>query len=223
MTNKKESIKYFVMAAIILVCLYSNKIADLLIPVFDDIYYGNLVNIFLAIVSAAIWGIEVAVILFACKKFNIDIFNKKEEKKELSIWQIIVLFVLTVVPMLIISACIGWKVKIVHDLGEKVTLMVLGSNVCQLLSFAVRMILMIMIIACVQRGFEIIVNKDFSKFIPYGGIFAIITFGIIDFFVLAVPLRAFYLVMSLLYGVIYMLADKKFSTTWILCYLIYLL
>ena len=59
--------------------------------------------------------------------------------------------------------------------------------------------------------------------IPYGAIFALLTFGLIDFFVLTMDLRLFYLVMSFLYGIIYLVADKKFMTTWALCYLIYLL
>lgn len=218
----KNCIKYFALASIVLLCLYSNGLADLFIPIFDNIYYGNLVDMFVAIVSAIIWGLEIGLIVFACKKLNIQIFTPKDKKgKEMQTWQVILLFVLTILPMLIISACINWKVKIVYALGVKVTTVGLACNVCEILAYAVRMVLMIMFIASVQKGFECIFKTKYI--IPYGAILAFLTFGLIDFFVLAMDLRAFYLIASLLYGIIYLVADKRFRTTWILSYLIYLL
>lgn len=220
--KEKKCIKYFVLAGIILLCLYSNMFAKVFNSFFDDIYYGNLTKMFEAVVSAVIWGIEVGVIVFACKKVDIQIFTpKQDKKKELKTWQVVVLFVLTILPMIIISATLNWKVKIVYALGQRVTVMTLLCNVTEILAYAVRMILMIMFIVCIQKGFEMIFKTKYI--IPYGAILAFLTFGLIDFFVLAVDLRAFYLVMSLWYGIIYILADRKFLPTWIMCYLIYLL
>lgn len=220
-TKNKQCIKYFILAAVLLLCLYSSKLADLFIPIFDNIYYGNLIKLFVSITSAAIWGIEIAIILFVYKRFDIQIFTKKEGKKELSLSRVIILFVLTILPMLIISACINWQVKIVYALGVKVTTVGLVCNVAEILAYAVRMILMLMFIVCIQKGFEQIFKTKYI--IPYGAIFALITFGVMDFFILNMDLRVFYLVVSFLYGIIYLVADRKFSTSWILCYLIYLL
>lgn len=218
----KKSIKYFILAGIILLCMYSNVMADLFIPIFDDIYYGNLVKMFVAVTSAIIWGIEVGIIVFACKKLGIELFTSKEQKhKEMYNWQVILLFILAILPMLIISACINWKVKIVYALGVKVTTVGLACNVCEILAYAVRMVLMIMFIASVQKGFEMIFKTKYI--IPYGAILAFLTFGLIDFFVLGIDLRAFYLVVSLLYGIIYLVSGKRFAVTYVLCYLIYLL
>ena len=221
LNKNKQCIKYFVLAVIILGCLYSSKIADLFIPLFDNIYYGNLVSMFIAIASAIVWGVEIAIILFVCKKIGIEIFTKQQGKKELPLIRVIILFVLTILPMIVISACIGWKVKIVYALGVKVTTVGLVCNVCEILAYAVRLVLMLMFIVCIQKGCEMLIKSKFV--IPYGAILALITFGLIDFFALGMDLRAFYLVASFLYGVIYLLADRKFSTTWILSYLIYLL
>lgn len=218
----KGCIKYFVLACVVLLCLYTSAFAKVFNPIFDDIYYGNLTKMFEAVVSAVIWGVEVGLIAFCCKKFNINIFTDKEKKgKELRTWRVILLFVLTLIPMIAISATLNWKVKIVHALGERVTVMTLLCNVAEILAYAVRMILMVMFIASVQKGFETIFKTKYI--IPYGAILAFLTFGLIDFFVLAVDLRVFYLMVSLLYGIIYLVADKRFSTTWVLCYLIYLL
>ena len=57
----KRCIKYFALAGVILLCLYSNVIAKLFNPIFDDIYYGNLVKMFEAIVSAIISQTEEAI------------------------------------------------------------------------------------------------------------------------------------------------------------------
>ena len=222
MVKDKKCIKYFALAGVILVCLYSNVIARLFNPIFDDIYYGNLVKMFEAIVSAIIWGVEGGLIVFMCKKFDINIFTSKDTRsKEMSTWRVILLFVLTIVPMLAISAYLNWKVKIVYALGIRVTTVGLVCNVCEILAYAVRMILMIMFIACIQKGFEMIFKTKYI--IPYGAVLAFLTFGLIDFFVLAMDLRVFYLVVSLLYGVIYVLAEQRFLPTWVMCYLIYLL
>ena len=218
----KTCIKYFCLACVILLCLYSNVLAQIFVPIFDNIYYGNLVNMFVGLTSALIWGVEAIIIVFACKKLDIKIFTPKEQKgKELQTWQVIILFVLTILPMFIISAYLNFKLKIVYALGVRVTTMTLIGNVAELIAYAARMVLMVMFIASIQKGFEIIFKTKYI--IPYGAIFAFLTFGLIDFFVLGMDLRAFYLIVSLLYGVIYLVANKKFAVTWILCYLIYLL
>ena len=133
----------------------------------------------------------------------------------------ILLFILTILPMLIVSACISWKLKIVYQLGVKVTSVGLACNAVEILSFAVRMVLMIMFVVAIQKGFEKIFQTKFV--VPYGAILALITFGVVDFFVLALDLRAFYLVISALYGVIYLVAERKFGITYLLSYLVFLL
>ncbi len=221
LVKNKQSLYYFCYAAVILVCLYSNELSKFTIPLFDNIYYGNLVNLFVAVVNAAIWGLEILGLVLVAKKIKLKLFTEQENKGELKLWKVITLFALAVIPMIIISACIGWKVKIVHALGERVTITGLLCNVCEMLAYAVRMVLMIMFIACIQKGFEGIFSSKYV--IPYGAIFAVLTFGLIDFFFFPVPFRVFYLVVSLLYGIIYVVADKKFALSWLICYLIYLL
>lgn len=216
----KNCIKYFIMAGVILACLYSSAISKLFTPLFDNVYYGNLVRLFRAITNAIIWGIEMAVIIVVCKKLGIKLFAEKSQH-ESPLWKVIVLFAMAVIPMFVISACVGWKVKIVYSLGLHITSVGLGCNVAELVAYIVRMGLMVMFISCVQTGFELLFKTKYI--IPWGAIFAFLTFGLIDFFVYAVDLRAFYLIMSFWYGIIYLFADRKVSLTWIICYLIYLL
>ena len=221
----RECIKYFIAALIILICIYSNKIADLFIPIFDNVYYGNLTDMFVAIASAIIWGLEILVIGLVARRFKVYLYkDPNADKSEMELWRVVVLFVITILPMIIVSACINWKVKIVYALGVRVTTVGLVCNAAAILSYAVRMILMVMFIRCVQEGLDKLFEyKNPNLAIPFGAIFALLTFGIIDFFVLGMDLRAFYLVASFVYGLIYLISRRKFGVTYILCYLIYLL
>lgn len=218
----RSCIKYFIISAIILICIYLNILADFFVPIFDNIYYGNLVRMFTAIISAIIWGLEVILITYICKRNHIICYTSTETKKQsLKLWRIVLLFALTILPMFIISAVLNFKLKIVHSLGVRVTIVGLLCNACEMLAYAVRMLLMIMFISCIQKGFEKIIKTKIT--IPYGAIFAILTFGLIDFFFFNTELAVFYLVVSFLYGIIYIVTQKKFALTWLLCYLIYLL
>lgn len=176
---------------------------------------------FTALVSAAIWGIEILLLVLISKKIKINFFTKQENKGELKLKKVIALFALVVIPIMVISASIGWKVKIVHDLGERVTILGMLCNVCEMVSYAVRMVLIIMFIACIQNGFEGLISTKYV--VPYGAIFAFLTFGLIDFIFFPAVFKVFYLVISFVYGIIYLVADKKFALSWLLCYLIYLL
>lgn len=216
----KTSIKYFIIAGIILLCLYSSAISKVFTPLFDNVYYGNLVRLFIAITNAIIWGVEMAIIIAVCKKIGVQLFAPKTDA-ERPLWKVIVLFAMAVVPMFVISACVGWKVKIVYSLGLHITSVGLACNVAEIVAYIVRMGLMVMFISCIQTGFELLFKCKYT--IPWGAIFAFLTFGLIDFFVFPVDLRAFYLVMSFWYGLVYLSADRKIALTWIVCYLIYLL
>ena len=220
--KNKECIKYFLMALVILGCMYTGGISKIFAPLYDRVYYGTITDMLLGYTSAIFYIIEIVILVKICKKIGVQVFAPKEEKgKELANWQVATLFALTIIPILIVSACINWEVKFVHDLGDNVTILGLWYNVGGMVSYGTRLMMMIMFIACIQRGFEFILKTNFI--IPYGAIFAIITFGLIDFFVFSTTFRVFYLIISFLYGIIYLIAQRKVSITWVLCYIIYLL
>ena len=55
----RASIKYYIIALICVFCVYSANISKLFIPIFDDIYYGNLVKMFVSLTNFLIWIIEI--------------------------------------------------------------------------------------------------------------------------------------------------------------------
>jgi len=223
----KTSIKYYILALVCVVCVYTCKISELFKPFFDNIYYGNLVKLFVAVSNLILWGIEFLIMFFVCKKLGIKIFTKEENKgKELPLWKLILLFVLAVVPMFVISIYLNFKVKIVYQLGIRVTSVGLACNACEILSWAMRMVFMVLFIHFVHLGFEI--NFKFksdilNRYFPVGAILSFLIFGLIDFFAFPVDLNWFYLVTTFWYGIIYLFSNRKFSTAYIISYLIWLL
>ena len=219
----KSSIKYYVLAVVVWLCIYSSAISNLFKPVYDNIYYGNLTKLFVSATNMIIWSIEFLAIIFVCKKLKISIFNTKEErKKEMPLWRLILLFALTLLPMIVISIYLNFQVKLVYSLGIRITSVNLACNAVEIVSYIMRMALMILFIRCIQTAFDI--NFKFNKIVfPWGAIFCFLVIGLIDFFAFPVDLNWFYLVCSFYYGVIYLLADKKYLNSVILCYLIWLL
>ena len=80
-TKDKSSIKYYILVLICVLSVYLSKISELFIPLFDNVYYGNLVEMFINISNGLIWLIEFLAIFFVCKKYGIKIFTEPERKK----------------------------------------------------------------------------------------------------------------------------------------------
>ncbi len=164
---------------------------------------------------------------FVCKKLRINIFTLREKrKKELPLWRLILLFVLAIVPMLVVSAFLHFELKIIYLLGIRVTSVGLACNACEILSWTMRILFMVMFIHFIHQGFEInfkFKNDALNKFFPWGAIFCFLIFGLIDFFAFPVDINWFYLIATFWYGIIYLVSDRKFLPTYIISYLIWLL
>lgn len=224
-TKDKSSLKYYLLAALSVAAVYSCKLMDLFIPLFDNIYYGNLVAVFLNISSMILWIAEFLIMFFVCKKLKIQIFST-EKKPQLKLSRLIVLFVLAILPMFIVSAYLNFTVKVVYDFGFKVTILGFWDNATRLIAWAARIVFMLLFIhfmhIAIEKNFKF--NKAaLNKYFPWGGIFSILIFGIIDFFFFSTNLAWFYLFLTFYYDIIYMLSDRKFLSTYFICYLIWLL
>lgn len=221
----KSSVKFYILAVICVACVYSCKLTELFIPLFDNVYYGNLVSVFVNASNLFLWLAEFLTMFFVCKKLNIKIFST-EKKPELKLSRLIILFVVAVIPMFAISAYLNFTVKIVYDLGVKVTILGLLGNVSAMLSWLVKMIFIVMFINFIHQAIEkniVFKSSILNKWFPWGSIFCFLIFGLIDFFFFSTSLAWFYLILTFLYGIIYLLADRKFSSTYVICYLIWLL
>jgi len=222
----KSSIKYYILALACVLCVYSSQISNLFIPIFDNVYYGNLVKMYVSISNMVIWGIELIALYLVCRKLKVPVFKNVNKSKELPFLRLVLLFVLTILPMIAISVYLNFQVKIIYQLGIRVTSVGLSNNACEILSWLLRFAFMILFIHFMHLGLE--TNFKFktdklNKYFPWGAILSILVFGLIDFFLFPVDLNWFYLIMTFWYGIIYIVADKKVLTTYVISYLIWLL
>ncbi len=226
-TKDKSSIKYYLLAIICVACVYSCKIVPLFDPLFERVYYGNLVETFNHIANGVLWLIEFLILFFVCKKLKIEIFSNKETKKqELPLWRLIILYALVIIPMFAVSVYLGFQIKIVYQLGMKVTSFKILENACEIGSWLSRMLFIVLFIhfihLAVDKNFKF--NKSFfNKYFPFGGIFSILIFGLLDFFFFTSFPAWFYLICTFWYGIIYLATNRKFLITYILSLLIWLL
>ena len=223
----KSSIKYYLISLICVLCVYSSLFIKLFSPLFDKIYYGNITQVLINSFTLVLWGIEFIILFFVCKKLNINIFTEKEnKKKELPIFRLIILFIFSIIPMLAVSIYLDFTLKIVYELGVKVTVWGFVQNAINMVAWILRMAFITVFINSVHLGLEKNIkfaNAKLNKYFPYGAVLWFLIFGLIDFFFLGTNLKAFYLIATLLYGIVYLLADRKFSSTFVISYLIWLL
>ncbi len=225
-TKDKSSIKYYILAAVCVLCVYSCKVSELFTPLFSKVYYGNINAVFINLTNFVLWIIEFIAIFFVCRKLGIKIFTEPERKKELSLARLIILFVAAVVPMVIISIYLGFVIKPVYNLGGRVTIMGFLGNLCNWVSWGSRLVLMTLFVHFIHLGVQknIQFNKTWlNEYFPWGAILCLLVFGLLDFFFISPNLKWFYLFLSFYYGVIYLLSGRKFYSAYVINYLIWLL
>ena len=223
----KSSLKYYLISIICILCVYSSLLIKLFSPLLDNIYYGNITDVLINSFSLVLWALELIILCLLCKKFNINIFSTKENKhKELPLLRLIILFIFSIIPMLAVSIYLDFTIKIVYELGVKVTVWGFVQNAINMVSYIIRFAFITIFINCIHLGFEKNIkfnNEKFNKYFPFGAIFSFLVFGILDLIFISNNLKVFYLLMSFVYGIVYLLSDRKFATTFIVSYLIWLL
>lgn len=219
----KDAYKYFLLAAISLICIYTSKLSNLFLPLFSKVYYGNLNGMFLTVATIIIWSFELVAVYFLAKnKFNIYLFNKKgKDVEKPSLLNILITFLLTFIPILIISAMLDWNLKIVDDFGQKIESIKVTSVVSQYAQFLLKILWTTTIISLVQEGMERLIVTKIR--IPWGGIVLMLTFGIIEVFVFDGKFKLMYLLFNLIFGLIYLLTNKNFTKTYWISYILYIL
>ncbi len=219
----KSSILYFILAIVCFLAIISSLSVSLFEPLFRKVNYGQRLPILNATYIFVLWIIEIiAILVISFKTFKIDILGlKRKDKEELSVIRILILFLMTLVPIFLISGILGWKLKIVDDLGERITGDFLTYQLCEYGKAIPKMFLVTMMIKLSQEAFDKIFITKY--FIPWGGIFTMFTFGLYELLTIHQRFSVLYFFFPLIYGTIYFISKKNFLTTFFLSYLIYLL
>ena len=218
----KSAINYFILALICFLFIISALSASLFTPLFKKVNYGQRLPLLNAIYIFILWIIEIDVIIVILyKKNKFDILNIKREKEELSVLRILILFGITLAPIFLISGLLGWKLKIVDDLGERITGDFLTFQLCEYGKAIPKLFIVAIMIRLFQDGMEKIVITKYQ--IPWGGIFVMLTFGLYELLTYDHSFGIFYFFFPLIYGTIYLVSKRNVFITFLLSFFIYLL
>ena len=223
MKFNKESIKYILFGISCLFIFVFGELARLFEPLYDNVYYGTLNSLFYDVIKAVLCIIGIIVVCLLSRKFlNFRPLKSKEEsiKEELPIKNLIVLTLITTACIALVSGLVGWQVKILADLGERYTGLMVGLAAAKWGTSLVKIVIVIMMINFFQKGMEM--NID-NKHIPWGGILLLLTFGIYELIMKETTLPVVYLLFNVVYGEIHLLTHKNTIKSFLLIYLIYLL
>ncbi len=225
--QKRLAIKYIIFAAIALAGMYFVQIFHVFAPLFDKIYYGNLTTIFFYACNVIFWIPFIVVLYKQIKKHTgYKVFRRNRE--EVSLKRSLIIYACALVPIFIVSAALGFEIKVVFELGKKVTGMQLTTNAIMYVHGAVKLILTVIIIELVQEAAQLLYKGKYSEYIPFGGIAACLICGFTDVIVaygtgLFTMFAWLYVAFNLLYGVIYLLSKKNFFVTYFVSLIIYIL
>lgn len=219
----KSIYKNIILIGLCLICIYSAKISNVFLPLFSKVYFGNLNQMFLAIATIIIWIFELVAVTHVSKNiFKIDLYSKrKKDSEKISLINTLFIFLLVFIPIMVISWLLGWNLKIVDDFGQKIENINILSVVSRYAMNILKILWATIIISLAQEGMEKIIKTKIR--IPWGGIILMLSFGVIELFLFEGKFKLMYFFFNLIFGIVYLLANKRFSVTFWVSYVLYIL
>lgn len=197
--------------------------AKLISPLFDWVGYGAMEPFFDEVFTCIIWIVEILVFEgINKKKFKTSILSNAEVKgHELPLKRVFIISGIVAACILIISAQIDFQVKPFYDLGEKFSGYELLNNAGIFLRNIVKCFWIVIMLKAAQEFLEQQFGTGKGRYL-YAGLAMVLTVGIYDFVMGMNNLPVTYSLLYLVYGIIYMLAEKHMLKSYLLIMLIYL-
>lgn len=221
--KKNETIHLGLFILAVVALFYCSELARLCAPMFNKIYYGDLNDLFVNIIRGLLY-LAIAIGAFEYSKRHFRLNFIRDSKERIPLKRVAILYSIVVVVIFLITASLGFKVKIVVDLGENIIGAQLVIRIVEIVVGIIRMSIVVILIRHFQELIERLVYKNWVRYVPFGGLFAMIAIGIFVF--CTSPFSAIsvvLLLMYLVYGEIYLLSYRLFPTTFVSCFLIQLL
>jgi hypothetical protein len=198
------------------IILFGN-ISKLFTPLFANIYYGHLVNLFVSIVRVLIYLFLIITLTLAYKRLNP---TEKVKSKELPLKKKIILYVITILFITIISVIAGWELKPLSDLGEKYTII----QICDKLGEMAILVFDIYIMMCMFKHFNDFYEGNFKIFPKYAFsiIFVLLTYSIYSMITSFDIYQLIFIPFTILLGWIYPYTEKSFWKTYLIAALVFL-
>jgi len=208
---------YILSIAFILFTQYPAKLFSYL---FSDLGYGAMRPMFQELFTALFWAVEIYILkVIISKKTDKDIFvTKSEAKGPLPLQKLFILTSIVIACVIIISAQIGWQVKLFYDVGSNTTGYGLMKSGGEIAKNAVKCLWFVFLISIGQSLFE---NFSQKTNVPAGGILLILTLGAIDLAYGVSPIKVTYVLLYGVYGIIYLLTGKNVLKTYFYTWFIF--
>lgn len=227
--KKKQALIYILCAGIIFAGIYLAQLLNFTRPLFKNIYYGNLKTVFFMILCACFWIPCIIVEFVLVRKYcKINLFAMGKDKIPLK--RSLIIYAIAFVTIFIISASLGFELKIVKELGKNVTQIKIITNASNYGYNAIKLIMATFIIELLQEAGELLWGDKhkYAKFIPYGGIAVAVVYGgceVIAAYALkmATVFTWVNIALYLIFGIIYLLSNKRFTITYFVSLVIFIL
>lgn len=216
----KDKFKELYISLALLFLLLSTNIVTIFKIFYNQISYGLFNGTFRLSLSIIYLLIGLLIIT---KVFKIKFTPKKEL---LSTKRVLLLYALTLIPIIIMSAALGWEVKVFFDIGSNSTGTSIIEHFINVLLIIPKMFIVTLIIHYIQIFVSNVVefdNEKIAKYTPFGGIFIFLTFGLFELICGVHHFNIFYLIVNLYFGLIYLLTNKSVPKSFFIITLIYLL
>jgi len=186
-------------------------------PLFKLVYHGNLNEMFFGVIGAGvIFGVILTLHKIIAERTGINVVQKNPTP--VSLGRRAILYFMTVIPVLIVALALGREFKIVQELGDRISKMAMIGNAAGYVLAAAKICAAIYVIFLVDGS----VGK--TKYpIPYGGLFAMLTFGVVELFVTPSAFSLLYFFLFLYFGILAKVTQYRFGVTYVLALVLYIL
>ena len=218
---RRLALRLFAAAGLLTLGVYVSELFHLLEkPLFSKVYYGNLNRTFFALTAAVYIFLFVLLLHRSIKKrLKVSPFEKHPARMSLS--RKALLYCLTVVPILLTAAFLGFHFKLIYELGERITGMTLLGNAVSYLFAGAKLFGAIYLIFLIERGCDALFSS--RPPLPIGGAIAFLTFGICELTFTSSAFSLLYALLFLYDGILYLISSRRFGVTYSLALLLYVL
>ena len=182
-------------------------------PLFSRIYYGNFNGVFFGVLSA----VFLALVLF---------FVHRKLKRRTGLTPFVkhppvpfprraVLYLMTALPVLLVSILLGYRFKLVYELGDRVAKMHMWGNAAGYLRAAAVLFAAVYTVFLTEKAIP-------SKF-PVGALASLLLFGVPSWLTDPSPLSVVYFALFFYIGILYRVSQNRFWVTYILSVVLYIL
>ncbi len=225
--KKVLAVKYILLSVAAMAGIFLSQLFRFIEPLFIYVARGYLRTMFFYIFGGVFLIAFTVAMFFAIKKLTgYNVFSRKTPK--LSLKRSLIIYACALVPVFIVSAALGFNLKVVYELGNRVTQYQVVTNAVMYAYGAVRLILMIIIIELVQEAGELLYTGKYCNIIPWGGIALTVICGFLDVLVSHLTggtmlFAWLYVAFDMLYGIIYLIGKKNFFVAYFVSLIIYIL